>query len=100
MSPAVMRGFSDAYGSWKMIFMSRRRLRICSGVSARISSPSSRTDPAVGWISRSTDLPVVVLPQPDSPTSARVSPFATENDTPSTAWMTLPRGLNQPPAPG
>ena len=32
-----------------------------------------------------TDLAVVVLPQPDSPTSESVSPRATVKDTPSTA---------------
>ena len=42
--------------------------------------------------------PVVDLPQPDSPTSARVSPGATSKLTPSTArtvptalWKTMPR---------
>jgi hypothetical protein len=39
----------------------------------------------VGSISRRIDLPVVDLPQPLSPTSASVSPGATENETPSTA---------------
>ena len=38
------------------------------------------------------DLAVVVLPQPDSPTSDSVSPCARSNDTPSTAW-TGGRGL-------
>ena len=41
--------------------------------------------PAVGSIRRSTSRLTVVLPQPDSPTSASVSPAATEKLTPSTA---------------
>ncbi len=42
--------------------------------------------PAVGVRSLTTHLPTVVLPQPDSPTSPRVSPFPTEKLTPSTAF--------------
>src|SRR5215831_1002375 len=38
---------------------------------------------------RSTDSEVTLLPQPDSPTTARVSPGATAKDTPSTA-RTMP----------
>ena len=39
-----------------------------------MSLPLKRTEPAVGSIRRSTRRPVVDLPQPDSPTSASVSP--------------------------
>ena len=39
-----------------------------------MSSPSSRIVPAVGSIRRSTSLPTVDLPQPDSPTRHSVSP--------------------------
>jgi hypothetical protein len=41
----------------------------------------------VGSISRTTDFAVVVLPQPDSPTSASVSPRSTVKETSSTAWI-------------
>ena len=41
-------------------------------------------------------LPVVDLPQPDSPTIPRVSPFLTSKDTPSTAF-TLPIVLEKNP---
>ena len=34
----------------------------------------------------------IVLPHPDSPTTARVSPVATVSDTPSTAWTERPDG--------
>ena len=43
----------------------------------RTSRPSKRTVPGVGSISRSTSRPTVDLPQPDSPTSASVSPAST-----------------------
>lgn len=39
-----------------------------------ISSPRKNIRPASGWVSRISDLARVDLPQPDSPTSARVSP--------------------------
>ncbi len=50
-----------------------------------MSVPSKRTVPAVGSISRSTRRAVVDLPQPDSPTSARVSPRSSVKEMPSTA---------------
>src|SRR5262245_8767763 len=40
---------------------------------------------------RSTDREVTLLPQPDSPTTASVSPAETENETPSTARTTPSR---------
>ena len=51
------------------------------------SSPSSFTEPEVGSTRRTTDFAVVVLPQPDSPTSASVSPRSTVKETSSTAWI-------------
>ncbi len=80
-----MRGLSDAYGSWKMICMSRRSAR-----SERLSSvvtflSLNMTSPAVGSISRRMQRPVVDLPHPDSPTRPSVSPASTEKDTSSTA---------------
>src|SRR5206468_219872 len=58
----------------------------------RRSSPSSRTRPptmrAAGrGTSRSTDRHVMLLPDPDSPTSPSVSPSATAKETPSTALI-------------
>ena len=74
MVPMLCRGFSDEYGSWKIIWMSRR-----SGRSRRVgrcvmSSPSKRTVPPVGSSRRVSSRPVVDLPQPDSPTTPSVSP--------------------------
>ena len=51
--------------------------------------PSKSISPDVGSIRRSTQRPVVDLPQPDSPTSPSVSPRAISKSTPSTA-RTLP----------
>src|SRR4051812_5236395 len=45
-------------------------------------------DPAVGSSRRSRQRATVDLPQPDSPTSANVSPDATSNETDSTARIT------------
>ena len=68
--------------------------RSASGAAARasrgaaaptISCPSNFTLPAVGSISRRMQRPVVVLPQPLSPTSPSTSPARDENETPSTA---------------
>jgi hypothetical protein len=45
IAPTVMRGFSDANGSWKMICMSRRR-RACRALSSAVTSlPSNQTSP-------------------------------------------------------
>ena len=41
------------------------------------SLPSNRTEPLFAWTSCITALPIVDLPQPDSPTSPRVSPGST-----------------------
>ncbi len=80
-----MRGFMDAYGSWNMIWNSVRRRRSLEGDMADSSSPWKRTLPAVGLTSCRMPLPTVVLPQPDSPTSATVRPVGMDRSTPSTA---------------
>ena len=86
-----MRGLSEPYGSWNTSWALRRKSCKAAASSANTSRPSNRTVPAVGSISRSTRRLTVDLPQPDSPTSARVSPGATEKLTPSTA-CTVARG--------
>ena len=60
-----------------------------------MSVPSSLMLPAVGSISRRTVRPTVDLPQPDSPTSPRVSPGRIEKLTPSTAntWPMVRRSM-------
>ena len=50
-----------------------------------MSWPSNRMRPLVGSITFSSMRAVVVLPEPDSPTIATVSPRGTASDTLSTA---------------
>src|SRR5215831_8104350 len=50
-----------------------------------MSWPFSNTEPALGRSSATTTRPIVVLPQPDSPTRPNVSPAATANETSETA---------------
>ena len=83
--PTRLRGFSDAYGSWKTICISRR-----SGMSSLrdacvTSVPRKRTAPPVGSSRRMIVRDSVVLPQPDSPTSPSVSPSTSVNVMSSTA---------------
>ena len=85
IEPTVLRGFSDEYGSWKIICASRRNSISSLGEMSAISRPSNLIEPLVGSSRRSSSRPVVDLPQPDSPTSPSVSPRLTSNDTPSTA---------------
>ena len=74
--PTVCRGFSEAYGSWKMICRSWRSGRSARRPACVMSRPSNTILPAVGSSSRTSIRPVVVLPQPDSPTRPSVSPGA------------------------
>ncbi len=76
IAPTVMRGLSEANGSWKMICMSRHSARKAPRSSAVTFWPSNQISPAVGSISRKMQRPVVDLPQPDSPTKPKVSPAA------------------------
>ncbi len=85
MEPTVIRGSSEPYGSWKMICILRRILRSSPGLSDSRSTPSKRTEPLVASRSRIIARPMVLLPQPDSPTRPSVSPRRTWKVTPSTA---------------
>lgn len=69
MSPTFLRGFRLAMGSWKIICIWVRRLRLVA-VSRwpLMSLPSKVIWPAVGSYSRMTLRPMVDLPEPDSPT--------------------------------
>ncbi|GAV33936.1 hypothetical protein ROTAS13_01595 [Roseomonas sp. TAS13] len=84
-SPTVRRGLRLAKGSWNTICIRRRSARSAVPEAVVTSWPSKRIVPALGSISRITSRAVVDLPQPDSPTSARVSPRFRRNPTPSTA---------------
>ena len=54
MFPTVIRGLSDAYGSWKTICISRRIRRRSSFFIVVSSSPMNLTEPEVGFSSSST----------------------------------------------
>ena len=88
ISPQVMRGLSDEYGSWKTMCISRRSGRSSRRDVCVMSRPLRRIVPDVGSCRRTTQLPTVDLPLPDSPTSPSISPAPIVNDTSSTAWTT------------
>ena len=98
MSATRMRGFSDAYGSWKMIWMLRRASTSASPSRLNRSSLSSSARPSISAWRRSSctiALPVVVLPQPDSPTSASVRAAPMVNDTSCDCREEAVRALQQ-----
>src|SRR5262249_17567388 len=100
IEPTVIRGFSDAYGSWKMIcisFRSARSERLSSVVTLR---PWKVTSPEVGSINLKMERPVVDLPQPDSPTRPSVSPAMMSNVMSSTAWTRATSREKSPPRMG
>src|SRR5215813_370521 len=73
-----------------------RTSRICSSERASRSRPSNSSLPATmrpggDAMSLRMESEVTLLPQPDSPTTASVSPTDTENETPSTARTTPSR---------
>ncbi len=77
--PIFMTGFRLVDGSWKIMPMRPpRTARMPASGSASRSSRSSRTSPPVmrpfSGSRRISASAVMLLPQPDSPTSAKVSP--------------------------
>src|SRR5687768_8436861 len=98
MKPTRLRWFRLAYGSWKIIIGSRRIGRISVRFRWVMSRPAKVIRPLVGSSSRIRQRAIVDLPQPDSPTTPRVSPCLTVKLIPSTAltaatsfWKTIPR---------
>ena len=80
------RGSSDSYGSWKMSCTSRRRAaQLCARRRRRCPRRGSERPRTRASTSRRIVCAVVVLPLPDSPTSASISPSRSEKETPSTA---------------
>ncbi len=87
----VSTGLRLVAGSWKIMAMSRPRTsRICASVSCSSSRSSSRTlPPATKPASgnrRISARAVMDLPQPDSPSSAKVSPACNATLRSSTAY--------------
>src|SRR6266496_4974470 len=97
MSPTVIRGFSEVYGSCRTIWISRRSRRNSPPRNPKMSRPSNFAAPAVGSSSRISTWAKVDFPQPDSPTTPRVSPGMRSNETPSTAFTCPMVRLNRTP---
>ena len=68
------RGLSESYGFWKTIWIRRRASLGRSFALAASSSPSSVIRPPAGGCRPAMQRAIVVLPLPDSPTSATHSP--------------------------
>ena len=98
--PTVSTGFSEVMGSWKTMAISRPRTRrISSSESRRRSCPLNQISPAAirpagAATSRMMESALTLLPHPDSPTSATVSPGRTSHETSSTARTMPPRVAN------
>ena len=92
--PAVNTGFSEVIGSWKIMDISFPRICCISrSVSLSRSFPSNRISPSTilpggDCTIRRIEKEVTLFPQPDSPTMARVFPWAMEKSNPSTLWTT------------
>ena len=93
--PIVSTGFSDVIGSWKIIDISlppdgaHLALGQLEQILAQNRMRPATMRPGGEAIRRNTESEVTLLPHPDLPTTASVSPGTTENDTPSTA-RTIP----------
>jgi hypothetical protein len=78
----VIRGLSEEYGSWKTI-CTRREDSLSRRAGA--GSPATDTSPLVGVVLPTRILASVDFPDPDSPTSARISPGRRCRSIPSRA---------------
>ena len=82
-SPILSTGLSEVIGSWKIMAISRPRMRRMSSSDRESRScPPKRTLPAMRAVragsSRMTASADTDLPEPDSPTMATISPGRTE----------------------
>jgi len=97
MAPTVMRGLSEANGSWKMICMSRRSAWNAAGSSAVTLRPANQISPALGSISRRMQRPgggfsrAGLADQPERLARREVEAHAIDRVN--------GRGLAQPPSP-
>ncbi|MNP73681.1 hypothetical protein D3C76_1704330 [compost metagenome] len=84
-SPIFWRGFSEAYGLWNTICTSRRSCLRSALLAPVTSVPAICSEPEEGSSIKVRARARVDLPQPDSPTTARVLPASSSNDTPLSA---------------
>src|SRR6266542_368470 len=73
MSSTVIDGLSELYGSWKTTWMSSLSRRRCLRGMPTSSAPSKRIEPEATSTRPRMARPMVVFPEPDSPTRPRVS---------------------------
>ncbi len=96
-SPTLYAGFKVVIGSWKTMAMSFPRKSLISAWDrVRSSLSSNLMEPLTIRPGGGTSLIIerrhALLPHPDSPTIARMSPFPRTRSTSRTAW-TVPRGV-------
>lgn len=90
MSPTRCRGLSEPYGSWKIIWMRRRFAASAEPRRARKSVSPTHTWPLSLSTRRIAAFTNVLLPEPDSPTIARVLPRGSCSETLRKAATELP----------
>jgi hypothetical protein len=90
-----LRGFSDANGFWNTICTSRRSVFNVAVSAVAASVPRIFSEPRVGGSISVSCRASVLLPQPDSPTTASVFFGASVKLTPLSA-LTVALGLNKP----
>src|SRR5271155_3947673 len=97
-APTLWSGLSAVIVSWKIMAMrSPRNFRIASSERPTSSRSSKRIEPetrAPSGVRAIRASAVIVLPEPDSPTTPRLSPSASENDVRSTTRCE-PRGVGR-----
>ena len=72
----LARSFSEAMGSWKIIWILRMTsLSSSLEILPLIFWPLKKMSPPEVGLMRQMARPIVVLPEPDSPTSEKVSPL-------------------------
>src|SRR4051794_11159812 len=86
MLSTVIDGLSEEYGSWKTTWISVASLRRAARGMLLMVLPRKVTAPSVTGARPRTALPMVVFPDPDSPTRLNVSPACRSKETP---WMTV-----------
>ena len=83
----VLRGFSEVYGFWKT-YCTRLSMSFgrCRALCAR-SAPANVISPAQSRCSPTMQRASVVLPEPDSPTTARQDSAGTSSPTLNSTWL-------------
>jgi hypothetical protein len=86
-SPTRMYGLNEENGSWKITWARWRNAISSLPRRSPMSVPSKTIRPPLIGVRCSIARPSVVLPLPDSPTTATVSPLAMSTETSVTAWI-------------